>query len=213
MRKIIGYFSSDPTWQLVTEKEYRKVFTHDLAIYYLKHEIYESVEREMKHILAGNAVGFYAGLRFLFPEVNHLAHLYWGHKGKNWQTKETRLVALYMKKFKIFYPEGGLYYKVFRHGLMHSHHPKWIRKNGKVGWYISNVAKIDDFGVFIPEFTSQIKASIDNFISKLEEEKASKKKLRLSNFLTALIDSGKILNKKDLRLYTLNRKKKAKKSK
>ena len=72
-RKIIGYFSDQPTWRLIFEKEYKKIFTHKLAIHYLEYEILESIEREIKYILSGNSVGFYAGLRFLFPEVNHLA--------------------------------------------------------------------------------------------------------------------------------------------
>lgn len=199
MKKIIGYFDTNPTWRPISTKKYKRLFSHDLAIHYLKHEIYESIDREMKHILGGKATGFYAGLRFLFPEVNHLAHLYWGHKGKAWTSKETPLVALFMRKFKIFYPEGGIYYRVFRHGLMHSHHPKWIRKNGKIGWYISNVARLDEFGVFLPEFTTQVKSSVDSFVIELENEKTRKKKYRLNKFLNALIDCGKILNKGDLR--------------
>lgn len=207
MKKIIGYFSTPPTWRLVSAKEYREKFTHELAIHYLKHEIFESVEREMEYILKGNA--FYAGLRFLFPEVNHLAHLYWGHKGKQWRGKEARLISLYMRKFNIFYPDGGLYYKVFRHGLMHSHHPKWIRKNGKVGWYISNVAKIEEFGIFLPEFTGQVKSSIQSFINELKKEKVNNQKLRRDKFVEALVDIGKILNKKELRLYAIRKQKKA----
>lgn len=200
MKKIIGYYPSDPTWRLVSEKEYKKEFTHELATHYLRHEIDESVEREMKHILSGATTGFYAGLRFLFPEVSHLAHLYWGYKDRAWKILETRLVALYMRKFKIFYPEGGIYYKVFRHGLMHSHHPKWIRKNGKISWYISNVAKLDEFGVFLPEFRNGVRSSINQFIKELEAEKLNGGNNRLNKFFDALVDTGKILTKKDLRL-------------
>ncbi|GEM_PF-7030215 len=211
MKKIIGYFSSSPTWNRISEKEYRKQFTHDLAIYYLKYEIFESIEREMTFILKDEAVGFYAGLRFLFPEVNHLAHLYWGHRGGEWRKLETRLTSLYMKRFCIFIPDGGIYYLVFRHGLMHSHHPKWVKKDKRIGWYISNREKLEEeFSIFIPEFTEKVKLSIEKFITELEIEKKNNKRHRLNNFLDAIADSGKILQKKDLRLYYRKKKKRKK---
>lgn len=202
MNKIVGYFHQKPTWRAVTVKEYKKIFNHDIAISYLKHEIFESVEREMAQILSGSFAGFYAGLRFLFAEVTYLSHLYWGKKGENWKRKESAYVVRYMRKFKILYPECGVYYEVFRHGLMHTHHPKWIKKARRVaGWYISNTDKSKTFGIFIPEFTNQVKSAIKQFIEELEIEKNRNKRNRLDKFFEALTDAGKILTKNDLKPY------------
>lgn len=198
MKKIVGYFPDKPTWRKVAIEEYKKVFNHDVSIYYLDHEILESVDREMKVILTGDKAGFYAGLRFLFPEVSHLSHLYYG---KEWGLKESKYVSRFMRKFNILSPECGVYYEVFRHGLMHSHHPKWI-KRAKNGWYISNTEKLDKlFGIFIPGFTEQIKLAITQFINELKTEQGKKKKYRLDKFFDAMVDVGKILNKKDLKGY------------
>lgn len=198
MKKIVGYFPDKPTWRMVAIEEYKKAFNHDAAIYYLDHEILESVDREMKVILTGDKAGFYAGLRFLFPEVSHLSHLYYG---KGWGLKESKYVSRFMRKFNILSPECGVYYEVFRHGLMHSHHPKWIKK-AKNGWYISNTEKLDRlFGIFIPSFTEQIKLAITQFINELKTEQGKKKKYRLDKFFDAMVDVGKILNKKDLKGY------------
>lgn len=198
MKKIVGYFPDRPTWRKVAVEEYKKVFSHDTAIYYLEHEILESVDRETKAILTGDKTGFYAGLRFLFPEVSHLSHLYYG---KNWGLKESKYVSRFMRKFNILSPECGVYYEVFRHGLMHSHHPKWIKK-ARNGWYISNTEKLDRlFGIFIPGFTEQIKLAITQFINELKTEQGKKKKYRRDKFFDAMVDVGKILNKKDLKGY------------
>lgn len=198
--KIIGYFSNAPTWRLVDEKSYKNKFSHADAIAYLEHEITESVDRETSLLLSGNSVGFYSALRFLFPEVNHLSHLYWGHKGSYWRNNETRFVSLFMKKFEILSPECGIYYQAFRNGLMHSHHPKWVKRKNGVGWYISNTAKIDEFGIFVPEFANQIKAAIKKFITELENEKKENRSNRLMKFADALADCGTILRKRDLKL-------------
>lgn len=199
MKNIVGYFSSNPTWRRVSEKEYKKILKHDLAIHYLKNEIYESVDREMKHILKGDASGFYAGLRFLFPEITHLAHLYYGYRGKVWKSIESKYSSRFMRKFKILSPQCGLYYEVFRHGLMHSHHPKWLRKGKSVNaWYISNTEELDMFGVSLPKLTTEIKNAISSFIYELEREKGN---YRLNRFFNALVDCGKILYKNSLTGY------------
>lgn len=198
MNKIIGYFLNQSTWRLINPKNYKRLFTHDIAIHYLRHEILESVERETTFIQGGTAVGFYAGLRFLFPEVSHLAHLYYG---RSWGNAESKYVSRFMRRFRILYPGCGVYYQAFRHGLMHSHHPKWLKWT-KRGWYISNVAKLEDvFGIFIPEFTTQVKSAIVQFINELEREKNGRKKYRLNKFFEALTDTGKVLKKKDLKSY------------
>lgn len=201
MNKIVGYFPNQPTWQLISPRKYRRIFTHDIAIHYLRHEILESIEREMTFIQGGTAVGFYAGLRFLFPEVSHLAHLYYGYQGKIWENLESRFVSRFMRKFKILYPGCGIYYQAFRHGLMHSHHPKWLSWTKK-GWYISNVAKLEDvFGIFIPEFTKQTKTAVTQFIDELEKERNKNKRYRLKKIFETLTDTGKVLQKKDLKGY------------
>lgn len=206
MSKIIGYFNDNPqenTWRITDDKKYKRQFSHGLAVHYLEHEIKESIVREMDCILKnGQSAGFYAAVRFLFPEVNHLAHLYWGHNDTDWRNKEKRLVPLFMKKFQIFPDDPGAYYKVFRHGLMHSHHPKWIKRDGAVGWYISNVAKFDNFGIFTPEMKQELINAINKFISGLRAEESSGGRNRLRKFSEAMIDCGKILKKNDLRLYS-----------
>lgn len=205
MTKIIGYFHDNPrgnTWRVVDDKKYKKQFSHKLAVDYLEYKIKESVIREMDCILKnGQSAGFYAAVRFLFPEINHLAHLYWGYQNSSWIGKEKRLVPLFMKKFHIFADDPGAYYKVFRHGLMHSHHPKWIKRKGVIGWYVSNTAKIDQFGIFTPEMRDLLVQAIDKFISELNSEASIGHRNRLNKFSEAMIDCGKILRKKDLRLY------------
>ena len=195
MNNIVGYFSDGSTWQQVTEKEYKKIFNHDLAILYLKQEILESVQREMSQILSGNFAGFYAGLRFLFAEVTYLSQLYWGRD-------EAKSVARFMRKFNILTPTSGLHYEVFRHGLMHTHHPKFIRhKNKVVPWYISNTQELGMFGISNPTFRMQIENAINKFIEELEKEKDRNKRNRLDRFLKGLMSAGKILSAKDLKSY------------
>lgn len=200
MPQIIGYYPNADTWKKKSEEQYRKDFTHDFAISYLSYEIKESIDREIKCISNGGNAGFFAAVRFLFPEVSHLAHLYFG---KAWENKregkrEADYTRDYMKKFNILSPAPGLYYEVFRNGLMHSHHPKWLRKTGG-SWYISNVEKLDKrFGIFTQGFAKQIKTSIDIFIKELEEEKKNNKRKRLDHFLDALIHCGHLVTKKSL---------------
>lgn len=198
MKNIIGFFSGSPTWREVSEKEYKKIFDHDPAILYLKQEILESVQREMGQILNGSFAGFYAGLRFLFAEVTYLSQLYWGRD-------EAKLVARFMRKFKILTPTSGLHYEVFRHGLMHTHHPKFIRYNRKiVPWYISNDQELKMFGISNPIFRDQIERAIGEFIKELETEKGRKKKNRLNKFLKGLVSAGRVLSKRDLKPYARN---------
>lgn len=199
--KIAGYYSTPNTWRLVEKLDYKRQLSHDLVIHYLQHEIYESVDREMKHILSASRTGFYAGLRFLFAEVTYLSHLYWG-KNSYKPRKESAYVARFMRKFNILPPEYGVHYEVFRHGLMHTHHPKWLKKGNRViGWYVSNVAKTTGFGVFIPEFAQQVKDAINNFISELKIEKAANKRTRLDKFFEGYISTAKVLTRKDLSKY------------
>lgn len=199
MKKIVGYFSEKPTWRVTSVKEYKKKFNHDLAISYLKNEIFESVDREINHILSGNSVGFYAGLRFLFAELTYLSRLYWGNDSEK---TESAHVVRFMRKFNILSPEYGVHYEVFRHGLMHTHHPKWIKKRTRViNWYISNKEKLTSFGVCIPEFSDQIKRAIRNFGEELKVEKILNKNTRLNKFLETIISAGEILTRKDLKKY------------
>ena len=179
----------------MSEKDYKNIFDHDLAILYLKQEILESVQREISQILSGNFAGFYAGLRFLFAEVTYLSQLYWGRD-------EAKLVARFMRKFNILTPTSGLHYEVFRHGLMHTHHPKFIRYNRKVvPWYISNAQELKMFGISNPIFKEQVEKAISEFINELEAEKTKKKENRLNKYFKGLVSAGKILSKKDLKPY------------
>jgi hypothetical protein len=200
--QIMGYHSTQPTWRVKGKSDYKKNFNHSLAVFYLKHEIYESIDREMAHLLSSPNSGFYAGIRYLFAEVTYLSHLYWGKKS-NYKNQESRYVAKFMKKFKILPPEYGLHYEIFRHGLMHTHHAKWLKKrHGVINWYVSNVAKIDNmFGVSIPEFNIQVKKSVEIFISELEAEEKMQKRTRLNKFFEGYIKTAKILTKKDLPKY------------
>ena len=201
MDEIIGYYPGpSQTWRATTIQDYRRIFNHDTAISYLEHEIFESVDREMRQMLGGPNTGFYAGLRFLFAEVTFLAHLYNGKKSYV-SRRESYYVAKYMRKFKILHPECGVLYDVFRHGLMHSHHPKWLKKNGQIGWYISNAARLGNFGICIPEFTDDVKTTIKQFISELQSEKAANKHTRLNHFLETIIHAGTIMTKADLGKY------------
>lgn len=197
MPKIIGYFQNKPTWREIDEKTYRKIFNHELAIAYLRNEIYESIEREIEGVASHTTAGFYAALRFLFAEVAYLSNLYWGVQGV-----ESKFVARYMRKFKILLPTSGLHYEVFRHGLSHTHHPKWIRKGNKViPWYISTSAKLNDFGILIPEFSEQVKSSIKLFIRELEIENKESKINRLNKFFEGVSNAGRILTRNDLKSY------------
>ena len=202
INKIVGYFANaNQTWKVVNVNDYRRIFNHDTAISYLEHEIYESVDREMAQILSGTNAGFYAGLRFLFAELTFLAHLYHGKKSY-FPKRESYYVTKYMRRFKILHPECGIFYEVFRHGLMHSHHPKWLKKGNKMaGWYISNTAKLNSFGIFVPDFTKDVKSAIKQFISELQTEKTTHKKTRLIHFCNAIVHVGKIMTKKDLGNY------------
>ncbi len=200
--EIIGYYSNQPTWQLVKFSAYKRQFTHQLAIHYLEHEIFESVDREMQHILSGQNAGFYAGLRFLFAEVTALSHLYWGVKSFI-PRKESAYVARFMRKFGVLPPEHGVHYETFRHGLMHSHHPKWIKKGNRIiGWYISNTAKANSFGIFIPEFTEQVKNTISAFIAELRVEEIAGKNTRLKKFIEGYTHTAKVLKRRDLGKYS-----------
>jgi|SRR3989344_4684199 len=201
-KNIIGYYSAPETWRKVSYKEYQKAVDHDLIVHYLEHEIYESIDREMKHLLSGSNTGFYAGLRFLFAELTYLSHLYWG-KNSYRKRKESEYVARFMRKFNILPPEHGVHYEVFRHGLMHSHHPKWVKKGNKIiGWYISNTAKMNVFGVFIPEFTNQMKDAIKRFIQEVQSEKSRGGKTRQAKFFQGYIRTAEILTRKDMSQYS-----------
>ena len=39
MNNIVTFFPGSPTWREISEKKYKKIFDHDLAILYLKHEV------------------------------------------------------------------------------------------------------------------------------------------------------------------------------
>jgi hypothetical protein len=201
MDKIVGYYTTGQTWRETSIWNYKRNFKHDSAVSYLEHEIFESVDREMTQILSGTNAGFYAGLRFLFAELTFLAHLYNGKKSYV-PKKESYYVAKYMRRFKILHPECGVFYEVFRHGLMHSHHPKWLKKGNNVaGWYISNTAKLSSFGIFVPGFTNDVKSAIKQFITELQTEKTAGRKTRLTHFLYTIIHAGKIMTKKELGNY------------
>lgn len=218
---IVGYFPSEPPkqqWKAIKEKSYKKLFSHDIAIAYLEHEVKESVEREMAHILSGSKSGFYASLRFLFAEVDYLAKLYWGGRkgwkcrggyrrqrksGKNPHYDSTRVIIQFMRKFKILTPTSGIHFDVFRHGLTHTHMPKWVQKGRDVlNWYVSNTDKRNMFGICNPELTSQVITAIDKFVEELrEEQKHGVSGVRFNNFLLGYCDSAKILTRKELHPY------------
>lgn len=204
MKRIVGYFPDEPTWRAIKENDYRKKFSHDIAIKYLINEIQESITREMDSMPSSS---FYSAIRFLFPEVTHLSHLYYGYKGRDWESRESKYVARFMRKFKILHPKCGVYYQVFRHGLMHSHHPKQVRKLS--GWYISSDTKLEDvFGIYIPDLKNQLIATVEQMIVELKTERNKKGRYRLNKFLEALVDVGEILTKKKLKgyaRYDLNR--------
>ena len=199
--KIVGFHITGTRWRVVDKAQYKKSFTHEVAVQYLWNEIYESVDREMTHILSGKKTGFYSGLRFLFAELTYLSHLYWGKKACH-SPNESRYVARFMRKFNILAPEYGVHYDVFRHGLMHTHHPKWIKKNNKIiPWSVSNASKMTDFGVAIPEFSYQIKKAIKKFWVELKVEGVTSKRTRLDNFFEGFSDATKILTRKDIAKY------------
>lgn len=198
MSQIVGYYPDTPTWRKKSEQQYKVDFTYDFAISYLTHEIKESIDREMNCISSGGNAGFYAAVRFLFPEVTHLGNLYFGNTD---DSKEPFIACRYMKRFKILPPAPGLYYDVFRNGLMHSHHPKWLRKT-KGSWYISNDKKLDkNFGIFTKEFADQIKKSIDRFIDELKKDKARSKNDRRNNVYNVLTKCGSFITKNKLKEY------------
>lgn len=196
MTQIVGYFPDGQTWRKKDEQRYRIIFNHDFAIAYLRNEIDESIEREMSCISDGGNAGFYATIRFLFPEINHLSNLYFGNIENR---KEPEYTCRYMKKFSILSPAPGLYWEVFRNGLLHSHHPKWLRKT-KGCWYISNNEKLDgQFGIFTHQLAEEIRASIKKFTSELKAEKHRGEKVKMSNVLNVLVKCGKYITKKDLK--------------
>ena len=74
-----------------------------------------------------------------------------------------------------------------------------MKHNKVVGWYVSNSAKFDAFGICIPEFRIQVLQAISSFISELEEEeRRGKSATRLNNFFLGYCDSAKVLRKKEL---------------
>lgn len=218
---IIGYYPNNTTaqrWMRVSFQDYRRIFTHQIAITYLEDEVRQSIQGEMGHILtfpAANTTGFYAGVRFLFPEIEGLAKLYWGREnlpnrrarsrygGRNYTANDA---VRFMRKFNILTPTAGAHYEVFRHGLAHTHMPKYISKNRVgIGWYLSNAGAINQFGILIPQFRDQVVAAIDAFIGELRREQANGGRNRLNKFLIGYADTATLLTRSDLRPYARNR--------
>lgn len=212
---IIGYYPNNSTnqqWLAVNFHDYRRVFDHNTAIIYLENEIKQSVQREMSLVLtfpAAYTTGYYAGIRFLFAEIEGLSKLYWGREnvgrrrlrygGRNYEAEDA---VRFMRKFNILTPTSGVHYEVFRHGLAHTHMPKYIRKNRQViGWYLSNTAQVTQFGVFVPQFRNQVIDAINNFIAELRQEQTNGGRNRLNKFLIGYADTATILTKRDLRPY------------
>lgn len=215
---IIGYYPNNPTaqrWLSTTFRAYRRVFNHQTAITYLEDEVKQSIQGEMSLILtfpAAYTTGFYAGVRFLFAEVEGLAKLYWGREtdrrrirygGRQYEAKDA---VKFMRKFNILTPTSGAHYEVFRHGLAHTHIPKFIKKNrNAVGWYLSNTAGITQFGIFIPQFRDQVLNATNSFINDLRQEQANGGNNRLNRFLIGYADAATLLTRSDLKPYARNR--------
>lgn len=213
---IIGFYPNslaNQRWLRTTFREYRQIFDHQTAIRYLEDEVKQSVQREMRLILnspLASTAGMYAGIRFLFAEIEGLAKLYLGresvtrrgdirYRGKIYQARDA---VYFMRRFNILTPTSGVHYEVFRHGLTHTHMPKYISKNRRIiGWYLSNVAALQQFGICIPELRDQIIRAIDDFVSKLRREQANGGRTRLRKFLIGYSDSATVLTRKDLRPY------------
>lgn len=214
---IIGYYPNNPTnqrWQRTTFREYRRIFDHQTAITYLENEVKQSIQSEMSLILtfpAANTTGFYAGVRFLFAEVEGLAKLYWGRENVQRPRYGGRIYSAddavrFMRRFGILAPTAGVHYEVFRHGLAHTHMPKFIMKNRRViGWYLSNVAGITQFGIFIPQFRDHVIDAIDAFIAELRQEQLIGGRNRLNKFLIGYADTATLLTRRSLRPYARNR--------
>lgn len=213
---IIGFYPNNATaqrWLPVSFRQYRRVFNHQIAITYLDSEIKQSIQRDMRLILtfpAARTAGFYAGVRYLFAEVEGLAKLYWGREnlprrrrsrygGRQYTSRDA---VRFMRKFSILTPTSGVHYEVFRHGLAHSHIPKFFSKNRTViEWYLSNSAGFTSFGVFIPGFRDQVFDAIDSFIDELRDEQRNGGRNRLRKFLTGYCDSATILRRADLQPF------------
>lgn len=85
--------------------------------------------------------GFFAILRLIFPEIDHLGSLY---KGVNNQNEIASAAIEFMKTyFARVNPEysnkAAFIYIIYRHGLIHSHSPKTMLydKQLETGWRIS----------------------------------------------------------------------------
>lgn len=215
---IIGYYPNNPVsqrWQTVSFRNYRRTFDHQTAITYLEDELKQSVLRDMALLLtfpAANTAGFYAGVRYLFAEIEGLAKLFWGREtdgrrarygGRQYGAKDA---VKFMRRFSILTPTAGVHYEVFRHGLAHTHIPKFVSKNRRaINWYLSNAASINQFGICIPQFRDQIIDAIDSFIDELRQEEQSGGRNRLNRFLIGYADAATLLTRSDLRPYARNR--------
>ncbi len=212
---IVGYYPYTPQrWISVTFLEYRRVFDHPTAITYLENEVKQSIVSEMSLILtfpAANTTGYYAAVRFLFAEIEGLAKLYFGREsvrtprygGTVYKAEDA---VRFMRRFNILTPTSGAHYEVFRHGLAHTHMPKFIKKGHQViGWYLSNVAGVTQFGIFTPQFRDQVISAIDSFVDELRNEQANGGRNRLNKFLIGYSDTATILTRRDLRPYARNR--------
>lgn len=214
---IIGFYPNNPVnqrWQMTTFRGYHRIFDHQTAIDYLENEVKQSIQRDMSLILTFPAAynsGFYAGVRYLFAEVEGLAKLYWGRESVQRPRYGGRIYSAedavrFMRRFNILTPTSGVHYEVFRHGLAHTHMPKWISKNRRaIEWYLSNGAGINRFGIFIPQFRDQVVDAIDAFIDELRREGQAGGRNRLNRFLIGYSDSATLLTRRDLRPYARNR--------
>lgn len=213
---IIGFYPNSPSsrrWLRTTFREYRQVFNHQTAIRYLEDEVKQSIQREMRLILnfpLANTAGMYAGVRFLFAEIEGLAKLYWGRESVTRQSNtrygdkiyRAKDAVYFMRRFNILTPTSGVHYEVFRHGLTHTHMPKYIIKNRRIiGWYLSNLAVFQQFGICIPQLRDQVILAIDNFVTELRREQVNGGRTRLRKFLIGYSDSATILTRTHLRSY------------
>ena len=216
---IIGYYPNHPVnqmWRRVSFQDYRGTFNHQTAVTYLENEVRQSIHRDMALILtfpAANTAGYYAGVRYLFAEVEGLAKLYWGREtfgGRRSRYGGRRYDAAdavrFMRRFNILTPTAGVHFEVFRHGLAHTHMPKWISKNRRaINWYLSNAAGINQFGIFIPQFRDQVLSAIDSFVDELRQEQLRGGRNRLNRFLTGYADSATLLTRNDLGRFARGR--------